>query len=109
MPKPPRTIEAKKKLLIQKHFPWDSPGFPPKPNSAEAAVLERAVEQWLEKQTIPFGTAALTLAARIHPILREVEAPLSPSRLLARFDCSALVKSPASILEKMVRSWKPDG
>jgi ppGpp synthetase/RelA/SpoT-type nucleotidyltranferase len=109
MPKPPRTIEAKKKLLIQKHFPWDSPGFPRQPTSPEPAVLERAVEQWLKQQTLPFGAAALALAARIHPILREVEAPLAPGRLLARVDCSSHVKSPASILEKMVRLWEPDG
>jgi len=109
MPKPPRTIEAKKKLLIEKHFPWGSPGFLQKPTSPEPAILERAVERWLEQQTLPFGAAALALAARIHPILRETEVPLVSGRLLARIDCSSQVKSPASILEKMVRDWEPNG
>jgi ppGpp synthetase/RelA/SpoT-type nucleotidyltranferase len=108
MPKATRTIEAKKKLLIQRHFPWGELGCPPRPPSTDPASYERAVTLWLEQQTLPFGAGALALAARIQPILREIAAPVSPRRLLARIDCSSHVKSPASILEKMVRDWDPD-
>ncbi len=108
MPKSTRTIEAKKKLLIQRHFPWGELGYLPRPSSGDLTAHEKAVTLWLEQQTLPFGAAALALAARIQPILREIEIPVSPRRLLARIDCSSHVKSPASILEKMVRDWNPD-
>jgi ppGpp synthetase/RelA/SpoT-type nucleotidyltranferase len=105
MPKSLKTIEGRKQLLIQRHFPWNQDGFLAKPAGSDPAAQERAVMQWLEHRTLSFGAAALALAARIHPILRELEAPVSPGRLLARIDCSSHVKSPASILEKMVRAW----
>jgi ppGpp synthetase/RelA/SpoT-type nucleotidyltranferase len=108
MPKATRTIEAKKKLLIQKHFPWGELGYLPRPPGSDPIAHEGAVTLWLEQQTLPFGAAALALAARIQPVLREIADPVSPRRLLARIDCSSHVKSPASILEKMVRDWDPD-
>jgi ppGpp synthetase/RelA/SpoT-type nucleotidyltranferase len=108
MSKATRTIEAKKKLLIRRHFPWGELGYLPRPTSSDLTAHETAVTLWLEQQTLPFGAAALALAARVQPVLREIEAPVSPRRLLARIDCSSHVKSPASILEKMVRDWDPD-
>src|ERR1700720_173039 len=108
MTKATRTIEAKKKLLIQRYFPWGELGYLPRPLRDDLTAHEKAVTLWLEQQTLPFGAAAPALAARIQPILREISVPGAPRRLLARIDCSSHVKSPSSILEKMIRDWDPD-
>lgn len=102
------TVGEKRKLLIQDHFPWGVASLPPRPASTDPAVLEAVVGSWIGRQTIPFGEAALALAARVRPILVALEARVSLGRLLARIDCSSHVKSPASILEKMVRDWVPE-
>jgi ppGpp synthetase/RelA/SpoT-type nucleotidyltranferase len=52
---------------------------------------------------------ALVLIARIKPILLEIEERVVVSegqRLVARVDPSHLLKSPASVLDKMTRNWK---
>jgi ppGpp synthetase/RelA/SpoT-type nucleotidyltranferase len=107
MPRP-WTTARKTKRLIARHFPWGAPGFPAKPATSDPAELEQIVEHWISQRTLRFGSAALGLAARVQPILREMEADASPRRLLARLDCSSHVKSPSSILEKMIREWDPE-
>jgi ppGpp synthetase/RelA/SpoT-type nucleotidyltranferase len=108
VPRSSSTTEVKVKLLIREHFPWNAPGYPGRPPGGAQADLEQLVARWIEQQTLPFGSAALALAARIKPILHEIESRVLPRRLIARLDCSSHVKSPASVLEKMVRDWDPN-
>jgi len=57
-----------------------------------------------------FENTALALHARIQSVIDEVEEALPPSekhRLFYRSDLGHLVKSPESILDKMVRDWNP--
>jgi ppGpp synthetase/RelA/SpoT-type nucleotidyltranferase len=107
-----KPLEQKVDKLIERFFPWDQEGFAPRPLASNPDVLRRRVEGWLQEQTLDFGAVGLTLIARIQPVLREIEdrsAATEGVRLLARIDSSSLVKTPASILEKMVRDWDPDG
>jgi ppGpp synthetase/RelA/SpoT-type nucleotidyltranferase len=106
-----KPLKEKIQRLIDRYYPWGQSGYLPTPASADPEVRESGVSLWIEEQTLDFRVVGLTLIARILPVLREIESRSSAVegvRLLARIDSSALVKSPASILEKMVRDWEPD-
>ena len=94
--------------LIREYFPWDQVGYPEVPVPDTPDAREEKVRLWLEGATQPFRSAALALIARVSPVLQELEDVVCARegrRLFKRFDVSALVKSPESILEKMVREW----
>jgi len=72
------------------------------------------VANWIRGQlaTVGFENTALALHARIQGVIEEVEGSLHSSerhRLFYRSDLGHLVKSPESILDKMVRDWDPAG
>ncbi len=97
--------------FIRERFPWGQTGYPAKPAESDPGSLRSHVERWLEEKTRLHGNAALALLARLLPILREAEKQLPHAeapRLLFRIDQTALVKSPASILDKLVRGWDPE-
>ncbi len=97
--------------LIREHFPWGESGIPASP-SAKPDQRRRWVEEWLRRKTATFDAAVITLVARVEPILREVEEEVRESgehRLVTRIDLGNAIKSPASILEKMVRVWEEKG
>jgi hypothetical protein len=101
---------AKVDLLIQQFFPWNQPDYPLKPPRADSTSLRNIVQSWIEQKTRRHKNAALALLARIYPILRDVEKALprgETPRMLFRIDVAGLVKSPASVLDKMVRDWDP--
>ncbi len=94
--------------LIREHFPWGAPGFPVSA-PAEPDQQRRQVEEWLSRRTAPFDAAVAALVARVKPILGDVVEEVHRAgehRLVARIDLGNATKSPASILEKMVREWK---
>ncbi len=96
--------------LVDEVFPWERPGFPPKPQGQ--SWRQQTVELWLKERTLPFRSLALVLVARTTAILREREMATRSregSRLLARIDTSAILKTPASILEKLARRWEEAG
>jgi len=106
------TTPADQKIdrFIQQCFPWGRSGYPAKPAGSDPASLRNIVESWIEEKTRMHGNAALALLARVLPILREAEKQLPQAeapRLLFRIDQTALVKSPASVLDKMTRGWDP--
>jgi ppGpp synthetase/RelA/SpoT-type nucleotidyltranferase len=97
--------------LIRDHFPWGEPGFPAS-SPAEPDQQRRQVEEWLGRKTAPFEAAVAALVARVRPILRLVDEEVRQAgeeRLVNRIDLTHATKSPASILEKMVRAWKEKG
>lgn len=107
-----KPLKEKIQRLIDEYYPWGQSGYLPAQPSSDSLVRESTVGTWLEEQTRDFRTVGLSLIARILPVLREIEdrsSAVEGVRLLARIDSSALVKSPASVLERMVRDWDPDG
>jgi hypothetical protein len=97
-------------LLIQRFFPWNQPDYPARPPGADPTFLRNIAESWIEENTLRHKSAALTLLARIYPILRDAEKALPQGetpRMLFRIDVTGLVKPPASVLDKMVREWDP--
>jgi ppGpp synthetase/RelA/SpoT-type nucleotidyltranferase len=107
-----KSLKQKVQRLIEEYYPWGQTGYLNSPAPAGADHRESCVAGWIEEQTRDFRAVGLTLIARIQPVLREIEdqsAAKEGLRLLARIDPSSLAKSPASILEKMVRDWDPDG
>lgn len=105
-----KSLKEKVQGLVEKFYPWGQEGFLPGPMPPESGEAERLVHRWIDERTRDFGFAALTLIARVQPVLQEIQ-PHSPEgpRLFARIDSSSLLKQPPSILEKMVRSWDPEG
>jgi len=102
-PEPLSKIER----LLQTHFPWGQPGFPERRED-----LELEVSTWITRQLLERGCAntALALHSRLQAVLDEIVSGLPTderNRLFYRSDLSHLVKSPASILDKMVRDWTP--
>ncbi|HYL75046.1 MAG TPA: RelA/SpoT domain-containing protein [Bryobacteraceae bacterium] len=96
--------------LVEDHFPWGQPGYPPKP--ADPADRTAEAEKWIagRLQIRSLDNVALALHARIQKIVDEVESTLPATerpRFFYRSDVSHLVKSPKSVLDKMVREWKP--
>jgi ppGpp synthetase/RelA/SpoT-type nucleotidyltranferase len=92
--------------LCQDHFPWGKNGNPPVPSSPQER--ETHVCSWLDKFTIPYRAAALALTARMVSILNVLESELpdyEKPRFFAKIDASSITKSPASLLDKMVRGW----
>ena len=98
--------------IIDGYYPWGEPGFldgPPPPTATERRSL---IGRWLQSESIRWKATALALIARFRAILAEIEERAHRRhmvRLVARIDASALVKSPASILEKMAREWRAEG
>ena len=97
--------------LIRDYYRWGEGGFLAiEQRSQDIKVNRRSVSLWIERETRPFRATALSLIAMINPILKDLENGLSPKekrRFFARIDHLSLVKSPDSILEKMVREWDP--
>lgn len=102
---------AKVDRLIRDFYPWGEDGY--LPGTSPRGVRQRLerVKGWLAAFCTPFRVTALTLIARVLTILDELERSLGrtePARWRARIDAGTLVKTPDSILEKMVRGWEPD-
>lgn len=94
--------------LIELHFPWGQGAIPPMP--AAKRTRRAFVEAWLREATAKYRALLVTLLARLCPVIEDVAARLpdgQKSRFLYRVDLSHLLKTPASILEKMVRRWTP--
>ncbi|HEV2854339.1 MAG TPA: hypothetical protein VHC97_16215 [Thermoanaerobaculia bacterium] len=104
-------MDLKEKIdrLILDYFPWGEEDFLPHPRPEDDEERSLRVRFWIEEKTRELRNAALALVAKVKPVLQEIEAqtPEDRPRLLARIDSSNLVKSPGSILEKMVRDWDP--
>jgi ppGpp synthetase/RelA/SpoT-type nucleotidyltranferase len=103
---------SKIELLIQTHFPWGQPGFPQRPTNTPPMGLASAASNWIIGRLVERGcdNTALALHARLQAVLDELVGALPTderSRLFYRTDFSSLVKSPESILDKMVRDWNP--
>lgn len=99
-----RGLEEKIDQLLEAFFPWGREGLPCKPPTAEGR--RRVVALWLDDQTGGLRPLVLALMSRVLAVLREVERPIleqEGKRLVARVDTSALLKTPESILDKMVR------
>jgi len=106
-----RSIQEKVLKLIGRHYPWGEGGYLQPLRGADDQAVLRAISFWLEDKTLQFNSTALTLIAKIQPILDELIERLPANekpRFLARIDHTALVKSPESILEKIVRQWDPE-
>jgi ppGpp synthetase/RelA/SpoT-type nucleotidyltranferase len=103
-----RETQEKVWRLVREFFPWGEQGYPQIPFPDSPQAREETAKRWLREYTRQFRGVALTLIARMIPILYELENSLrhtEGSRLFARIDASALLKRPESILEKMVRDW----
>jgi len=89
--------------LVEEHFPhWNRQ----RPDSHEERLRE--VFAWLSTRVSPYKAVATTLIARLEPLLLVLKLALPPgekNRFLYRLDGGNIVKSPASILEKMARAW----
>jgi ppGpp synthetase/RelA/SpoT-type nucleotidyltranferase len=97
--------------FIESRFPWGKKGFPPAPPEASSQVRRQSVENWIGQVTRAHGSVALGLAATIGSLLDEVRRSIlqdEGERFIYRVDSTHLVKSPAGILDKMVREC-PEG
>jgi ppGpp synthetase/RelA/SpoT-type nucleotidyltranferase len=107
-----KDIKEKAEILINRYYPWGGEGFlPSKLKDENIDGKLNSIYQWLEEKTVTFRPAALSLIAKIQPILKEIKDNLpdfEKTRFFARIDQTALVKTPESILEKMVRDWNPE-
>lgn len=82
---------------------------PVKPQTFESRLSY--VREWLREKVRPHEHAALALMARVDAILRETQAALpmrERERFFHRIDDQHLVKSPDSILDKMLRDREGD-
>lgn len=107
---------AKDKIhcLVHRYFPWGQPGYPVQPQDPSPGDLEGLVGTWVQSRigSLKFDTTALALHARIQAVIDEVEGALpfgDRPRHFYRSDLGHLVKSPDSILDKMVRDWDANG
>jgi len=92
-------VGARIQMLVDEYFSrWQGP------RPATPELRRRFVEQWLERECLPHRYVATALIARVAPLL--VDAFSATERFVYRLDVSHIIKSPASILEKMARSWE---
>ncbi len=99
----PDALTTRIHRLIDEHFPWAGG----RPERREERYSQ--VHRWLEQQTVIYRVVATALIARVEPILASLQQELpetAQERFLYRIDDRHVVKSPASILEKMARRWE---
>ena len=111
----PMNWSAEKKIehLIGQYFRWGESGYPDRPEGQSSVDIRRRVEAWVTQKVKSLGLepTAVALCSRILSVIEDVASILPPDeqpRHFSRPDFSHLVKSPASILDKMARDWDPD-
>lgn len=106
----PSESQARVLDLIKEHFPWGQDNLPHEEDVTDPNDQLRHVGDWLSKRIQQHRVYALALIARIVAVLDEMEKDLPSDqrgRFFYRLDTGHLLKSPESILEKMIRDWKP--
>lgn len=96
-------------IFIEEHFPWGRDGNPEIEKFSDDEKKREYVKKWLEDYTVPFNITALALVSRVMEVINELETIVQKEeghRFFAKIDNSCLVKTPSSILDKMLRGWE---
>ncbi|MGO9271081.1 MAG: hypothetical protein ACLQOO_12630 [Terriglobia bacterium] len=98
--------------LLREHFPWGEGDCPARPANDDPIVVEKSATNWIKNQmnSTSLESTALALHARIQDVVDDIldGLPAERSRFFYRSDLTHLMKSPESILDKIVRSWEQD-
>ncbi|MHC9538604.1 MAG: hypothetical protein AB9903_03715 [Vulcanimicrobiota bacterium] len=96
-------------IFIEEHFPWGKDGNPELERFPDYEKKREYVRKWLEDHTVPFNITALALVSRVMDVISEQEIIVQKEeghRFFAKIDNSCMVKTPAGILDKILRGWE---